>query len=106
MLQLVPLLSVHLAISLQTFATSICLCLRSDGVFPFIFQGNLEAEQAEARKQEKAERKKRQEEERKQAEEEAAVAKAGPFCKVLHMLCCVLLHHPCMPCSRALRLAK
>lgn len=39
-------------------------------------QGNLEAEQAEARKREKAERKKKQEEERKQAEEEAAAAKA------------------------------
>lgn len=40
-------------------------------------QGNLEAEQAEARKREKAERKKRQEEERKQAEEEAAAAKVA-----------------------------
>ncbi len=45
--------------------------------FAFL-QGNLEAEQAEARKREKAERKKQQEEERKQAEEEAAAAKASP----------------------------
>ncbi|KAL3130990.1 hypothetical protein ABBQ38_000314 [Trebouxia sp. C0009 RCD-2024] len=41
-----------------------------------VTQGNLEAEQAEARKREKAERKQKQEEERKQAEEEAAAAKA------------------------------
>lgn len=42
-------------------------------------QGNLEAEQAEARKQEKAERKKKQEQERKQAEEEAAAAKVCSY---------------------------
>ena len=57
-----------------------------------LFQGNLEAEQAEARKQEKAERKKRQEEERKKAEEEAAIAKAGPFCNVFCTPCCLWLH--------------
>lgn len=43
-------------------------------------QGNLEAEQAEARKREKAERKQKQEEERKQAEEEAAAAKVELKC--------------------------
>lgn len=52
----------------------------------------MEAEQAEARKQEKAERKKRQEEERKKAEEEAAIAKAGPFCNVVRTPCCLWLH--------------
>ncbi len=46
-------------------------------------QGNIEAEQAEARKREKEERRKLQEEERKQAEEAAAAAKVGigRFCK-------------------------
>ena len=55
-------------------------------------QGNLEAEQAEARKQEKAERKKRQEEERKQAEEEAAAAKVRSLYKML-LLYGLLAHH-------------
>ena len=50
------------------------LCDGCHDGFQYI-QGNLEAEQAEARKREKAERKKKQEEERKQAEEEAAAAK-------------------------------
>lgn len=42
-----------------------------------VTQGNIEAEQAEARKHEKEERRKHQEEERKRAEEEAAAAAAA-----------------------------
>ena len=58
-----------------------------------LLQGNLEAEQAEARKREKAERKKKQEEERKQAEEEAAAAKARP-CS--YLLCYVAWEALCL----------
>lgn len=75
------------------------LCYRA--VLSILFaslQGNLEAEQAEARKREKAERKKKQEEERKQAEEEAAAAKARP-CS--YLLCYVAYCQPPAPSAVA-----
>ena len=60
-----------------------------DSVLEQCVQGNIEAEQAEARKREKEERKRRkEEEERKQAEEEAAAAAAAAakVCRALLLL--------------------